>query len=117
MSQTPQFSVLETVDGWMVSLPKSMTATGMRVRKFFDTKTAANRYAASCRSSYHEGIRGAVVPATLALQAAEAARILEGSGISVVEAARMAVARVSSTQDAELFKLDASSFPCALVLW
>lgn len=105
MSQTPQFSVLETVDGWMVSLPKSMTATGKRVRKFFDTKTAANRYAASCRSSYHEGIRGAVVPATLALQAAEAARILEGSGISVVEAARMAVARVSSTQDAELFKL------------
>lgn len=103
MARIPQFKVKETPKGWVVSMPKSMTATGERSRKYFPNKTAAQKFATESRVAYHEGIRGAMVPTTLALQAAEAEKILEGSGISIIEAARMAVSRMSTKQDAEKF--------------
>ncbi|MFZ9937764.1 MAG: tyrosine-type recombinase/integrase [Luteolibacter sp.] len=45
-----------------------------------------------------------MIPLSLAHQAAEAARILEGSGISIVEAARLAVARIATTASKETFR-------------
>lgn len=45
-----------------------------------------------------------MVTTTIAIQAAEAARILEGSGISIAEAARMAVARLANDKNSETFK-------------
>ncbi len=45
-----------------------------------------------------------MIPLTLAHQAAEASRILEGSGISIVEAARLAVARIATTASQETFR-------------
>jgi hypothetical protein len=45
-----------------------------------------------------------MIPATLALQAMEAARILEGSGVSLIEAARQAARRAAESGPRETFK-------------
>lgn len=104
MARIPEFNAIETPRGWMVSIPAAMTATGKRKRKYFPGKTAAEKYAASLRQQHTAGMRGSVIPIALANQAMEAVRILEGSGISLVEAARLAVARIATTSSKETFK-------------
>jgi integrase len=104
MARTPQFTPVETPQGWMVSIPQSMTATGKRRRKYFAGKTAAEKFASSLRQQHGAGLRGAMIPLSLAHQAAEASRILDGSGISLVEAARLAVARIATTASRETFR-------------
>ena len=87
----------------MVSIPKGMTSSGVRTRKYFKGKTAAAKFAATLRQQHGSGMRG-VIPVAMANQAIEAARILEGTGISIAEAARMAVARIATKADRETFK-------------
>ena len=81
-----------------------MTGTGKRVRKIFADEKLALKFAARKRAEHGAGIRGAAIPLLLATQAAEAERILEGTGISIVEAARMAADRVKSSGGSERFK-------------
>jgi integrase len=81
-----------------------MTGTGKRVRKIFSDEKVALKFAAKKRAEHGAGIRGASIPLLLATQAAEAERILEGTGVSIVEAARMASARVKSSGGSEPFK-------------
>jgi integrase len=88
----------------MVSIPAGMTANGQRRRKYFPGKTAAEKFAASLRQQHGAGLRGSMIPLSLAHQAAEAARILEGSGISLVEAARSAVTKIATTASRETFR-------------
>jgi hypothetical protein len=104
MSQSPKFNVVETPKGWMVSIPAAMNGEGRRIRKYFPGKTAAEKFAASMRRQHGSGLRSSMIPVALAHQAAEASRILEGSGISLVEAARLAVARVATEDSKELFR-------------
>jgi integrase len=104
MARIPQFHPVETPRGWMVSIPQGMTATGKRRRKYFAGKTAAEKFAASLRQQHTAGLRGTLIPLAIAHQAAEAARILEGSGVSIVEAARLAVARIATTASKEMFR-------------
>jgi integrase len=80
-----------------------MTSTGERKRKTFTTPQAAEKFAASVRAAHNSGQRAGMISATLAAQAAEAERILTGTGISIVEAARMAAARSGSDADKEAF--------------
>lgn len=86
-----------------MSIPAGMTAAGKRRRKYFSGKTAAEKFASSLRGSHGSGLRSSMIPVALAHQAAEASRILEGSGISLVEAARLAVARIDSKESKETF--------------
>ena len=81
-----------------------MTSTGERKRKTFTTPQAAEKFAASVRAAHNSGQRAGMISATLAAQAAEAARILTGTGISIVEAARLAAARAGKAADKETFK-------------
>jgi integrase len=104
MARIPEFNAVDTPHGWMVSIPANMTATGQRKRKYFQGKTAAEKFAASLRQQHTAGARGSVIPISLANQAIEATRILEGSGVSLVEAARLAVARIATTSSKETFK-------------
>jgi integrase len=103
MAKRPDFEPLESARGWVVNVPSSMTASGKRARKYFPTETAAKRFAASVRASHASGVRGAMISASLALQAAEALRILEGSGVSLPEAARLAVAKLGGAESRETF--------------
>ena len=81
-----------------------MTATGERVRKVFPNKTDAERYASKVRASHNSGMRAGMISATLANQAREAERILEGTGITLLDAARQASARLKDETSKELFK-------------
>jgi integrase len=82
-----------------------MTATGKRVRKVFLTEPAAEKYAGKLRASHNSGVRGGMISATLAAQAIEAERILEGTGLGLVDAAKQAAARLKDESSKEPFKL------------
>ena len=104
MGKRPEFEPVETESGWMVSVPPALTADGKRVRRFFKEWKKANAFAGKMRKTHHSGLRGGLIPAALAMQAAEAARTLEGTGISLPEAARMAKAAVATGNGAEKFE-------------
>jgi len=80
-----------------------MTASGARRRKYFPTLVKAQKFSASVRASHAAGVRGSMISASLALQAAEAERVLAGSGVTIVEAARMAVAKLGGNESRETF--------------
>lgn len=103
MAKRPDFEPWESDRGWVVNIPKSMSVSGKRSRKYFASETKAKTYAASVRASHTSGIRGLMISASLALQAAEAERILDGSGITLAEAARMAVAKMGGAESREAF--------------
>lgn len=94
MAKVAQYVPIQTPYGWMVSIPPKLTATGKRAKKYFKTPTAAESFAKKLRARHESGVRGGLVTAALAMEAAEAARILKaaGSGLSLIEAARIAVA-------------------------
>ena len=80
-----------------------MSSDGMRHRKYFSGKTAAKDFAADIRADFGKGNRGLTISHSLATQAAEAERILAGSGISIAEAARMIMAKLATGGSAETF--------------
>ena len=81
-----------------------MTGTGKRIRKTFEDEKSALKFAAKKRAEHGAGIRGTSISMMLATQAAEAEKILQGTGISIVEAARQAAGRVKSSEGSEKFK-------------
>ncbi len=96
MARHADFCPRWTKDGWVVSVPPVMTAAGRRLRRFFKEEKLALRFAKKLKAKYEAGLRGAVISNVQALDATEAMRVLEGSGISLVEAARMAVAAMKT---------------------
>lgn len=103
MPARPKFTPIKTKDGWMVSVPQTMAKSGQRERKYFLVEKEALSFAARLREQYHAGQRGGLIPLALAIQAAEAAALLEPHGISIVDAAKAAVARIMAAGTSEPF--------------
>ena len=103
MPRTPSFKIIPTPKGFMISVPPSMTASGKRVRKYFPTTTEAKKFSAKLMASYRAGHRSGIISTSLAVEAKEAASILEGTGISLVEAARIARTTAKGKADKETF--------------
>lgn len=103
MARPAEFNIVETQKGWCLSVPQSMAGDGKRRRKFYRTKTAATDAAAKLKAAHREGQRGSVLSATVAVQAAEALRILEPCGLSLIEAARIAAAQAGRSANLETF--------------
>jgi integrase len=104
MPKMPKFAPVQRTDGkWMVSIPPAMTSTGERVRKVFASKDDAHREGARLRALYAKGIRGGMVAASVAADASRAMAVLQGTGISLVEAARIAKAAMGTREQRELF--------------
>lgn len=87
----------------MVSIPPAMTADGKRVRRFFSDKRKAEKLAGSLRHQHHSGMRGSVIPAELAFQAAAAVKVLAPLGISLMEAARIVAKQMGGAAAREFF--------------
>jgi len=104
MPKQPTFLPVKRGDKWLVSIPPAMTATQTRVRKTFSTKTEAEKFASKLRGAHSTGQRGGMISATLAAQAREAQRILDGTGVSLVDAAQQAAARTRDNGSKEAFK-------------
>lgn len=92
MPKRPSFKPIPTESGWMVSIPKNMSTSGKRERKYFADQKLADALAKKLRGDYGTGLRGGTLSLELALDAKQAAKILAPFGISLVEAAR-AIAR------------------------
>src|ERR1019366_8849952 len=103
MPKRPDFKPVETTRGWMVSIPPSMSADGRRERKFHAKESDAERFAKTLRSQYAQGLRGSVVDPGLGRQAAEAYRLLEPHGISLLDAAKLAVSHHLAAKNSETF--------------
>lgn len=103
MPKAPKFDHRLTAYGWQVDVPAAMASGGKRERRYFKEEKEAKRFAQGLRARWNEGRRGGLIPADLAFQAAEAAKILEPHGISLIEAARAAVARIDSVHSPETF--------------
>ena len=87
----PKFAVLETLDGWMVSVPPSMSTSGKRVRRFFAEEKAAKVFAGHLRAQWAKGQRAGILDATMARDAQEALELLRPHGLGLREAARQAL--------------------------
>ena len=89
MPKRPNFTPIETASGWMVSIPANMTGTGKRERRFFEDDKQAAKLGKRLRAEYASGMRGGVIDAGLARMAADASKLLETCGLSILEAARI----------------------------
>ena len=104
MPRAPKFDPIETPAGWMVSIPPSMAADRKRHRKFFDTEREASRYASKLRGAHNAGQRAGLISANLALEAQEALRVLEPTGLGLVEAAKIIAKQMASSGAVETFR-------------
>ena len=104
MPAAPKFDPIETSSGWMVSVPPSMAADGRRHRKFFATEREAARYASKLRGAHNAGQRAGLISANLAIQAQEAIKILEPTGIGLVEAAKIVARQMAASGSQETFR-------------
>jgi integrase len=80
-----------------------MAADGKRHKKYFRTESDAKRYAGKLRSSYASGVRGSTIPLDVAVQASEAMRLLEGTGIGLLEAAKIVAKQMATSGAQETF--------------
>jgi integrase len=103
MARAPEIKPFKTDQGWRVNIPKSMAADGKRHKKYFRTESEAKRYAGKLRSSYASGVRGSAIPLEIAVQASEAMRLLEGTGIGLVEAVKIVVKQMANSGAQETF--------------
>jgi integrase len=65
-----------------------MSAAGKMERRYFEQQGDADKLAARLRTQYHKGIRGGVVGPVVAHQAEESEKLLQGTGLSLLEAVR-----------------------------
>jgi integrase len=87
-----------------------MSAEGKRERKFFPTKPKANAYAKKLRGDYDRGERGGIIDVSLSRMAAEAARILEPLGLTILEAAKTIAQQHAANPARETFGERFASF-------
>lgn len=104
MPKRPDFHPFQRGDKWVISIPPGMSASGKRVRKVFADKKSADRYGGTMRASHSNGIRGAMISALLAREAVEAEKLLEGTGMSLLEAVRASVERFKAAGNDESFR-------------
>ncbi len=103
MAKRPDFDPVETSKGWMISIPAAMSGTGKRVRKYFRDERLARKFGGAARAAHNSGSRGSLISADLARDAVAAAAILDPLGISLSDAARLAVAAAGPDANPETF--------------
>ena len=107
MPKRPSFKPIETSDGWMISVPPSMSGQGKRERKFFEIEKDAETFAKKLRGQYDRGERGGIVDAGLARMAAEAAKEVAGSGNTILEAVKTFAEMVAMLKPYGITPMDA----------
>ncbi len=105
MPKRPDFKAIETESGWMISVPPSMSSTGKRERRFFEEPSHAEVFAKKLRGKYARGERGVVIDTAGASDAAEALAILAGTGITLTDAAKAALAAHQAGGKSEPFRV------------
>ena len=88
MPRKPSFSFKNTVSGWKVEIPASLSPSGKRERAFFKTRDKARDFAQELESKHKElGTNALVIKPSLAEAALRAEQILSPTGASLIDAA------------------------------
>jgi integrase len=80
-----------------------MAADRKRHRKFFATEREAARYASKLRGAHNAGHRAGLISVNLAVDAQEALRVLEPTGIGLLEAAKIVAKQMATSGAQETF--------------
>jgi len=111
MARKPSFKFSKTPSGWKVEIPERLSPTGIRQRAFFSTRDEAKNYAADLRAKYEDhGQNASGIKPSLAEEATIAAEMLKPFGISLLEAARMAVTSKQTELQSSLIETALSAF-------
>lgn len=104
MARKPSFTCKRTPAGWKVEIPSSLSQSGKRERAFFSSRDKARDFAADLQEKFKEsGSLATAIKPSLAEAAVEAARILEPTGIGLIEAAREVRKRWDAARTSERF--------------
>ena len=88
MARNAKLEPIQTTKGWCLSIPKKLTTTGKRARRYFPTKRAALAARKELMDRAEEfGTQAAAIPVALAEQATAAADLLSPYGITILQAA------------------------------
>ncbi len=94
MPRLPSFTVTSTPKGWRVRVPASVSDTGKDQARFFKSRRLAESFAQEQRSSFRaNGENHSVLPPRVADDALAAWKLVEPFGITLLAAARDAIAR------------------------
>jgi hypothetical protein len=74
-----------------------MASGGERIRRYFADKGKASKFAGEQRAQWAKGLRSGLLKADVAMQCREALKILEPTGISILDAARMVARQVAES--------------------
>jgi integrase len=90
MPKTPKFAFKKTTRGWLLNVPASISASGVRERRYFTTRDLVKAEAQRLSEKYKKhGENASVIPPGVADDAVKALAILtDFHGVSLSEAAR-----------------------------
>lgn len=88
----------------MVAIPKKMQTASSKGRRYFEKKSEALKYSALMRERYHTGERGGGISHELAVMAVTGQAMLEPFGISLMDAVKMTVEKLTVTMSPETLK-------------
>lgn len=89
MPRTPSFKVKQTAKGWLLHIPASISDTGAMQRRYFPNRAEALAEATKHRENYREhGEQATALPPRVADDALSAFKLLEGTGATLLQAAR-----------------------------
>jgi len=105
MPKRPNFTPILTDQGWMVSIPPTLSGSGKRERHFYGVdEQAAKKAAGKLRTQYANGQRGGIISHDLAVMAAKAQKLLDPLNMTILEAAQDVVRRYDADGNNESFK-------------
>lgn len=104
MAKTPDLTPIPTPKGILVSVPKSLSETGARQRRYFQSGVDAEKFAASLRGRWSKGVRGGLLKVSEALDAETAIEILKPLGMTLTEAAKAIAAQFDASGSNETFR-------------
>ena len=103
MPRRPSIIPRETPEGVRVSIPATLSGDGKRHRRFFRTMSEAKKFASNLRNQHDSGLRNRAISANLAAEAALAVDMLAPTGLSLIEAVRIAIKRMAHGGDTQTF--------------
>jgi len=104
MPKRPDFIPVLTASGWTINIPHTLSPTGKRQRKSFPEEKHAEAFAKKLRGKSMRGEHAVALDHDTSKDAEAAAKILQGTGITLTDAAKTALAAHQAAGKSEPFK-------------
>ena len=106
MPRKPSFQIRQTLSGWMVNVPATLSAAGKRERHFHKTRDLAKKHAAGLREKYGQHGSGAsIIKPSQAEDAVRALAILKPWGLSLTQASQRVAAALERESESRTIEV------------